>query len=122
MSAARVSTRFATIAVAALLAACGGGGDQQTPPSQTTQQPSAAANAGPLTPAAGGKVITVEMTTDGEGSYFKPRDVHANRGNVVRYTLKVGVHNVHFLAGLERRQIRIPRGAKRFPSTPRADV
>lgn len=95
MSISRVGSRIA-IAAVALLVACGG--DQQPAPSQTTQQPSATQTAGPLTPAAGGKVIEVEMITDGEGSYFKPRDVHANRGDVVRFTLKVGVHNVNFLA------------------------
>jgi plastocyanin len=94
-----------------MLAACSGGSDQQSAPNQAPQQPSAAPNAGPLTPAAGGKVITVEMTTDGEGSYFKPREVHANRGDVIRYTLKVGVHNVHFLADSNA-------GKSGFPAAP----
>jgi plastocyanin len=59
------------------------------------QQPSAAA--GEATPDAGGKIITVEMTSDEKGNYFTPKKVEAKVGDVVRYTLKVGVHNVHFL-------------------------
>jgi plastocyanin len=54
---------------------------------------------GPLTPAAGGKVITIEMMTDEQGNNrFSPNDVQANQGDVLRYTLVTGVHNVHFVA------------------------
>lgn len=52
---------------------------------------------GPLTPDPGGKVIVVELYSDANGNYFKPAEIQAKRGDVVRYTLKVGVHNVHFL-------------------------
>jgi plastocyanin len=45
-----------------------------------------------------GKVITVEMYTDGVGNYFKPHKIEAHRGDIVRFVLKAGVHNVHFLA------------------------
>ena len=86
--------------------------DKQPAPSESTQQPSGAqTSAGPLTPAAGGKVITVEMVTDAEGNYFKPKEVHANRGDVVRFTLKVGVHNVNFLPDSNS-------GKNGFPTTP----
>lgn len=94
-----ITTSRTITALAALLAlaACRG---EQTP---TTQQPSApsapaAASSGPLTPDPGGKIVTVELYSDANGNYFKPAEVHAKRGDVVRYTLKVGVHNVHFLA------------------------
>ncbi len=53
---------------------------------------------GPLTPDPGGKVIVVELYSDANGNYFKPAEIQATKGDVVRYTLKVGVHNVHFLA------------------------
>ena len=49
-------------------------------------------------PDPGGKVVTVELYSDAIGNYFKPAEVHAKPGDVIRYTLKVGVHNVHFLA------------------------
>jgi plastocyanin len=79
--------------------------------SPTPSAPAAAATGGPLTPDPGGKVITVELYTDGEGNYFKPAEVHAKRGDVIRYTLKVGVHNVHFLADSNA-------GRSGFPATP----
>ncbi|MEO5816689.1 MAG: plastocyanin/azurin family copper-binding protein [Gemmatimonadaceae bacterium] len=45
-----------------------------------------------------GKTIVVELFSDAEGNYFKPAKIEAHRGDVVRFTLKSGVHNVHFLA------------------------
>ena len=47
--------------------------------------------------AAAGDTIVIEMWTDGTGNYFKPNDIEAHPGDVLRYVLKVGVHNVHFL-------------------------
>src|SRR5262245_31654471 len=86
-------------AALALVASCRG---ESTPSGEKAAQPSnpsapATAPSGPLTPDPGGKIITVELYTDGAGNYFKPSEIHANRGDVIRYTLKVGVHNVHFL-------------------------
>jgi plastocyanin len=49
------------------------------------------------TAAATGDTIVIEMWTDGTGNYFKPNDIEAHPGDVLRYTLKAGVHNVHFL-------------------------
>lgn len=80
------------------VAACGG--DQQRPADSTQTPPGNTASSfagGTQTPDAGGKVITVEMTSDDKGNYFTPKEVEAHVGDVVRYTLKVGVHNVHFL-------------------------
>jgi plastocyanin len=99
----------AVIAILSTLAACGG--DQTSATKQAPPQVPAAANAGPLTPAPGGKIIEVEMVSDGEGNYFKPNEVHANRGDVIRFTLKVGVHNVHFLADSNA-------GRSGYPSAP----
>src|SRR5689334_11150232 len=62
--------------------------------------PAAAATAagGEQTPDAGGQVITVTATTDAQGNnVFQPATVEAKPGDVVRYTLGQGVHNVHFL-------------------------
>jgi plastocyanin len=43
-------------------------------------------------------VIVVEATTDEQGNnVFRPAKVEAHRGDVIRFTLKAGVHNVHFL-------------------------
>lgn len=48
--------------------------------------------------AATGKVITVQVTTDEKGNYFSPAEIEAKKGDVLRFTLVTGVHNVHFLA------------------------
>ena len=47
--------------------------------------------------AAGGRTIVVEAYTDAAGNYFKPNEIEAKKGDVIRFTLKMGVHNVHFL-------------------------
>src|SRR5512140_961028 len=44
-----------------------------------------------------GDTIKVELYSDATGNYFKPNELEAKRGDVVRYTMMVGVHNVHFL-------------------------
>jgi plastocyanin len=95
------------VAAALLLAACGGNDSEQSE-SESAAQPAAAAAATTsssaafgenLTPDAGGKIITVELMTDDQGNNkFVPKEVEAHPGDVVRYTLKTGVHNVNFLA------------------------
>ena len=47
--------------------------------------------------AATGDTILIETWTDGTGNYFKPNKIEAHPGDVLRYVLKQGVHNVHFL-------------------------
>jgi len=84
------------IPAAFVLAACtGDNGVKEASPSGPAA--AAAATTGAQTPDAGGKVVTVELYSNADGNYFKPSEVHVKRGDVVRYTLKVGVHNVHFL-------------------------
>ncbi|MGZ8491101.1 MAG: plastocyanin/azurin family copper-binding protein [Gemmatirosa sp.] len=94
---------FLTALAAVLtLAACGGeqapsaGADGASP----TEQASASQTAGgEQTPDAGGQVITVEMLTDDQGNnVFRPAEITARKGDVVRYTLVSGVHNVNFVA------------------------
>lgn len=89
---------YVLILVAALSVACGG--EKKSAPADTSAKTPAAqptASSGPQTPDPGGKVIPVELITDGVGNYFKPAQITAKHGDVIRYTLKVGVHNVHFL-------------------------
>lgn len=85
------------------LTACGGekaGTSGATATAAATPTPAAGATAPSetLTPDPGGKIITVELYSDDKGNYFKPSEIDAKQGDVIRYTLKVGVHNVHFLA------------------------
>lgn len=86
------SRLLAVMLVAATMTACSGGtGDS----GGSTSGPPAAAAASTVTPT--GNVIIVEMYTDGAGNYFKPKEIEAHRGDVVRFVLKSGVHNVNFL-------------------------
>lgn len=45
-----------------------------------------------------GQVIEVRMVTDAKGSYFEPAAVSAAQGDVIRFVLDSGVHNVSFPA------------------------
>ena len=82
------------LTVVATLAACGGqGGDaRDTMAAAESQAPSTAA-----APAATGDTIVVQMITDEKGNYFEPKEIDAKPGDLVRFTLASGVHNVHFL-------------------------
>lgn len=44
-----------------------------------------------------GDTVKVELYSDATGNYFKPNELEAKRGDVVRFVMMVGVHNVHFL-------------------------
>ena len=99
----RVPTRSIIAAAALVLAACGGekqpAGDSTQQPSVAPAAPSASAFAEGLTPDPGGKVIEVHLLTDDQGNNkFDPKEIEAHPGDVVRFTLKTGVHNVNFLA------------------------
>ena len=98
-----VKTMFGAGVACAFLIGCGGGDEQKSPDTQVATPPPSATPGSPLTPAASGTVIVVEMTTDAAGNNkFTPSDVEANRGDVMRFTLGSGVHNVHFLADSNR--------------------
>jgi plastocyanin len=81
-------TRVLLAGIVLTVAAACGGGETGSPP------------AGGETPRADvtptGKIITVLMTTDEKGSYFTPSTIDASRGDILRFTLKSGVHNVSF--------------------------
>lgn len=44
-----------------------------------------------------GDTVKVELYSDATGNYFKPNEIEAKQGDVLRFTMKVGVHNIHFL-------------------------
>ena len=106
------------IAAALLLAACTT--ESRSPTKQTAPgTPAAQAEVGgPFTPDPGGKVVAVEMSTDGEGSYFKPAEIRVKPGDVIRYTLKVGVHNVHFVADSNAGKSGYPSASSDFLQLP----
>lgn len=89
------------LAAVVTLAACGGAKDSAPSDGATpaAEQASASNAGGEQTPDAGGQVITVEMLTDDQGNnIYRPAEVTAKKGDVVRYTLVSGVHNVNFVA------------------------
>jgi plastocyanin len=82
------------LAVFLAIAACGG--EKHDQESHDVGAPGGVASA--VTPAPGRRFLTVEAETDEAGNNkFSPSEVHAQQGDVIRYTLKLGVHNVHFL-------------------------
>jgi plastocyanin len=100
----RHPARSALVSIAVLIAAaaCGGGAasnaDTAKPSASAPSPTTAAPTAGPQTPDPGREVIIVEALTDEQGNnIFRPAKLEAHRGDVLRFTLKSGVHNVHFL-------------------------
>jgi plastocyanin len=99
----RLSLTGGLLGAALLASACGGGEKQPSAvaggnTASAAPTAAAAAPAGAQTPDPGGKIITVQLITDETGNYFKPKEIEAHQGDVIRYTLGMGVHNVDFLA------------------------
>ena len=97
----RISASSLLLIAALVVSACGG--QEQSSPdsaSQTSAAPAPPTNvmSENLSPDPGGKIIVVQMMTDEQGNNrFDPSEVEAHQGDVVRFTLKAGVHNVNFL-------------------------
>ena len=87
------------LASALALVACGRTktSDTSTPPAAAAPSAAPGAATATSTPAPGRKVVVVELHTDETGNYFKPNKLEVHRGDVIRFTLVTGVHNVHFL-------------------------
>ncbi len=92
----RIRIRIVPIVATMLLVACGGGSDTRTSDDEHESPDTPAPVVGSsVTPT--GNVITIEMITDETGNYFKPKLIEAKRGDVLKFVLTAGVHNVHFL-------------------------
>lgn len=78
----------------ALAAACSGD-PNRTPEASPGASPATGGAPPAVTPT--GKVIIIEMSTDEKGNYYGPAKIEAHRGDILRFTLKMGVHNVNFL-------------------------
>jgi plastocyanin len=86
------NVRLSLIALcAAAVAACGGEAKAPVAESPAGIPPAQAS----VTPT--GRIIEIQMITDEKGNYFLPNKLEAHRGDVLRFVLKSGVHNVHFL-------------------------
>ena len=86
----RSSLRAVLLATLAI-AACG----EKPKPAPEAAGP-AVTPSGPITPCATCKLIEIGMVTTDKGNYFEPKNVEAHVGDVLRYKLVVGVHNVTF--------------------------
>ena len=85
---------ISTAAIASLIACSGD--KKEGAESESAEHAATPPSAAPSV-AATGDTILIEAWTDGTGNYFKPNKVEAHPGDVLRYVLKAGVHNVHFL-------------------------
>lgn len=102
----RPLTRLAAVLPLATLFACGGG---EKPATTDTPPAPPAAVVAAVTPCATCKIIEVTMTSDATGSYFKPRNFEAHEGDVLRFKLVIGVHNVNFLADSNKNVANLPK-------------
>jgi len=82
-----ITSRFLAIAALAFAAGCGARGDA-APVTDEARAPSAAP--------ASGNVVEVRMITDDVGNYFEPAEITARPGDMIRFVLASGVHNVSF--------------------------
>jgi len=78
--------------------ACTGGDDPSGQQEELVAEVAAQSDEARTNVAATGRVIEVKMITDDRGNYFEPAEVDAAAGDVVRFTLVSGVHNVSFPA------------------------
>ena len=93
----------------ALVASCSSDDTKPTTasPGGSPATPSTAPAATPT-----GKVIVIEMITDDKGNYFKPAKIEAHRGDILRFTLRMGVHNVHFLPDSNPGKVGLPAASE----------
>lgn len=101
-------TMAVVIALLLILVACSGQDDQASSGTPAPAQGGGGA-AGAVTPDAGGKIITVEMETQSDGSnVYEPANIEAKRGDVIRYMLVTGVHNANFVADSNAGKSKLP--------------
>lgn len=83
-------------AVAGTLAACGSQDASAAAAEGVAVGVAASAPAAAAAPE--GRVVEVRMVTNGAENYFEPADFTVRRGDVVRFVLDSGLHNVSFPA------------------------
>jgi plastocyanin len=96
------------LVAASIFAIACGGKENASSATESAETPAAAASGGGPTATPTGKVVVVEMNTDADGNYFKPAKFEVHRGDVIRFTLKTGVHNVNFLPDSNPGKVNLP--------------
>jgi plastocyanin len=92
----RRNSAYRLVALFAIVAAVGCSSEKKEPSeAREGGEKHEEAAAGTFKPT--GDTVKVELYSDATGNYFKPNEIEAKQGDVVRFTMKVGVHNVHFL-------------------------
>ncbi len=94
--------------VAACVFAVACGTKEKATPAGESAATNAPATGGGPTAKPTGTVIVVELHSDDEGNYFKPAKFEVHRGDIIRFTLKSGVHNVHFLPDSNAGKLYLP--------------
>jgi plastocyanin len=87
-----------------IVGACGG--SEPASSESSTPAPGAASDVKPT-----GNIITVQLITDEKGNYYNPSTIEANRGDLIRFTLKSGVHNVSFPDSLNSIKDGLPKSS-----------
>jgi len=84
---------FATLAFTAALFSVGCSGEKTAPVGADAGRTESSKKEEAST----GRTIVVEANSDADGNYFKPAKIEAHPGDIIRFTLKSGVHNINFL-------------------------
>lgn len=85
------NTTRAALLLTLLSGACTGEAADAAPYAELAEENAEAPSVEPT-----GTVVEVRMITDGEGNVFEPAKVEARRGDLIRFVLVSGVHNVSF--------------------------
>lgn len=102
---------LAGIGVSLAVTACSADRAPTASGADTAQPAAAAATAAPAEAPSSGNVVEVRMVTDAKGNYFEPASVQVKRGDVVRFVLASGVHNVSFPAQLNQGKSGLPQSS-----------
>lgn len=94
----RIKQMFAVAGIGFAIALAGCSSQEAAASDNSDGQATAAAPEVGAAVAPTGNIVEVQMVTDGAGNYFEPQNVTVSRGDVIRFVLVSGVHNVSFPA------------------------
>lgn len=94
----RTKQLFATAGVAIVFALAGCSSQEAAAAANVEADAATTEVTGGAAPAVAtsGRVVEVKMVTEGANNVFEPKNVTVSRGDVVRFVLVSGVHNVSF--------------------------
>lgn len=104
-------TRSTMLLAGAVALAMACGKEQQAGNPADAARQGDASSTGAAGAAGTGKTIVVEAYSDAQGNYFKPSEIEAHQGDIVRFVLKSGVHNINFLADSNAGKSGLPKAS-----------